>query len=76
TLITVLSLRFRPHAATLAQLFAIPASAIQAAQRRTWPILVQAGYPTELAGPQLKTPADLTANARAHGLELTTTHPS
>ena len=76
TLITVLSLRFRPHAATLAQLFAIPASAIQAAQRRTWPILVQAGYPTELAGPQLKTPADLTAYARAHGLELTTTHPS
>ena len=76
TLITVLSLRFRPHAATLAQLFAVPASAIQAAQRRTWPILVQAGYPTELAGPQLKTPTDLTAYARAHGLELTTTHPS
>ena len=28
-LITVLSLRFRPHAATLAQLFAVPASAIR-----------------------------------------------
>ena len=76
TLITVLSLRFRPHAATLAQLFAVPASTIQAAQRRIWPLLVQAGYPTELAGPQLKTPADLTAYARAHGIELTTTHPS
>ena len=37
TLITVLSLRFRPHAATLAQLFAVPAGTIQAAQRRTWP---------------------------------------
>jgi hypothetical protein len=76
TLITVLSLRFRPHAATLAQLFAVPAGTIQAAQRRTWPLLVQAGYPTELAGPQLKTLTALTAYARAHGLNLTTTHPS
>ena len=76
TLITVLSLRFRPHAAVLAQLFAVPASTIQAAQRRIWPLLVQAGYPTELAGPQLKTLTDLTAHARAHGIELTTTHPS
>ena len=76
TLITVLGLRFRPHAATLAQLFAVPASTIQAAQHRIWPLLVQAGYPTELAGPQLKTLTDLTAHARAHGIELTTTHPS
>jgi len=76
TLITLLSLRFRPHAAALAELFAVPAGAIQAAQHRIWPLLVQAGYPTELAGPQLKTPADLTAYARAHGIELTTTHPS
>ena len=76
TLITVLSLRFRPHAAAFARLFAVPAGAISAAQRRIWPLLIQAGYPTELAGPQLKTPADLTAYARAHGLELTTTHPS
>jgi hypothetical protein len=76
TLITVLSLRFRPHAATLAKLFAVPAATIQAARNRTWPLLVQAGYPTELAGPQLKTLADLTAYARAHGIELTTPHPS
>jgi DDE family transposase len=76
TLITVLALRFRPHAATLAQLFAVPAATIQAAQHRIWPLLVQAGYPTELAGPQLKTLTDLTAYARAHGIELTTTHPS
>jgi Rhodopirellula transposase DDE domain len=76
TLATVLALRFRPHAATLAQLFAVPASTITTAQRRIWPLLVQAGYPTELAGPQLKTLTDLTAHARAHGLELTTTHPS
>jgi hypothetical protein len=76
TLITVLSLRFRPHAAALAQLFAVPAATIQAAQHRIWPLLVQAGYPTELAGPQLKTLTELTAYARAHGLELTTTHPT
>jgi len=71
TLITVLSLRFRPHAAALAQLFAVPASAIKTAQRRIWPLLVQAGYPTELAGPQLKTLTDLTAYARARGITLT-----
>jgi len=76
TLITVLSLRFRPHAATLAQLFAVPAGTIQAARHRIWPALIQAGYPTELAGPQLKTLTSVTAYARAHGLELTTTHQS
>ena len=76
TLATVLALRFRPHAAALAQLFAVPAATIQAAQHRIWPLLVQAGYPTQLAGPQLKTLTELTAYARAHGLTLTTTHPS
>jgi hypothetical protein len=76
TLITVLSLRFRPHATALAELFTVPASAITTAQHRIWPLLLQAGYPTELAGPQLKTFTDLTAYAQAHGLNLTTTHPS
>jgi hypothetical protein len=71
SLATLLSLRFRPHAAALAQLFAVPASAIRTAQRRIWPLLVQAGYPTELAGPQLRTLTDLTAYARARGLTLT-----
>ena len=75
-LITLLSLRFRPHAAALAQLFAVPATAITTAHSRIWPLLVQAGYPTELAGPQLKTLTDLTAYAHANGLNLTTTHPS
>ena len=75
-LITLLSLRFRPHAAALAQLFAVPATAITTAHNRIWPLLVQAGYPTELAGPQLKTLTDLTAYAHANGLNLTTTHPS
>lgn len=55
---------------------AVPASTITKAQRRIWPLLVQDGYPTELAGPQLKTLDDLTAYARAHGLKLATTHPS
>jgi transposase len=70
TLITVLGLRFRPHTAALAQLFAVTPNAIRTAQRRTWPLLVQAGYPTELAGPQLKTLADLTSYAQDHGLTL------
>ena len=67
-LITLLSLRFRPHAAALAQLFAVPVPAITTAHSRIWPLLVQAGYPTELAGPQLKTLTDLTAYAHANGL--------
>ncbi len=71
TLITVTGLRFRPHAAALAQLFAVPVSTIRTAQRRTWPLLVRAGYPTELAGPQLKTLDDLTAYAHAQGITLT-----
>lgn len=49
TLITVLRLRFRPLPAVLAQLFAVPARAISTAQNRIWPLLVQAGYPTEPA---------------------------
>jgi len=71
TLITVLRLRFRPLPAALAELFAVPASAITKAQDRTWPLLIQAGYPTQPAGPQLKTLADLTAYAHAHGITLT-----
>jgi Rhodopirellula transposase DDE domain len=71
TLITVLGLRFRPLTATLAQLFAVSTSTIHSAQRRTWPLLVQAGYPTEPAGRPLKTLADLTAYAHTHGLTLT-----
>jgi hypothetical protein len=71
TLITVLRLRFRPLPAALAELFAVPASTINTAQNRIWPLLVQAGYPTQLAGPQLKTLTGLTAYAHAHGLTLT-----
>jgi transposase len=71
TLITVLRMRFRTLPAALTRLFAVPPNAIRTAQERIWPLLVQDGYPTELAGPQLKTLASLTAHARAHGLDLT-----
>jgi Rhodopirellula transposase DDE domain len=71
TLITVLSLRFRPLAATLAQLFAVPASTIRTAQHRIWPLLIQTGYPAQPAGSQLKTLTDLTTYAARHGLTLT-----
>jgi len=70
TLITVLRLRFRPLPATLAELFAVPPSAITTAQNRIWPLLVQAGYPTQPAGPPLKTLTDLTAYAQANGITL------
>ena len=75
TLVTVLRLRFRPLPATLARLFAVPAGTIQAAQNRTWPLLVQAGYPTEPAGPRLETIADLPGYASAHGLTITPRPP-
>jgi hypothetical protein len=70
-LITVLRLRFRLTAAALAALYAVTVSTIRTAQGRTWPLLVQAGYPTQPAGPQLKTLPELTAYARVHGITLT-----
>jgi len=76
TLITLLSLRFRLPAATLAQLLAVPLNAIRTAQRRIWPLLVQAGYSTEPAGPPLKTLTDLIAYAQAHGLTITPRSPA
>jgi hypothetical protein len=71
TLITILSLRHHPLPATLAQLFAVTPGTIIKAQNRTWPLLLQAGHPTEPAGPRLKTLTDLTAHAQAHGITLT-----
>jgi hypothetical protein len=71
TLITMLRLRFRPPHPVLADLFGVPPADITRAQRQIWPMLVQAGYPTEPAGPPLKTLTDLTSYAQAHGLSLT-----
>jgi hypothetical protein len=70
-LITVIRLRFRPPPPVLATLFGVSASAIIRAQRRIWPLLIQAGYPTHPASPPLKTLAALTAHAQAHGLTPT-----
>jgi transposase len=70
TLATVLQLRFRPPQPVLALLFGVPASTITRDQRRIWPLLVQAGYPTDPAGPRLTTLAGLTTYAQAHGLTL------
>ena len=54
TLVTVLSLRFRPHAATLAQLFAVPAGTIQAARSRTWQALSRPATPPNSQAPSSK----------------------
>jgi DDE family transposase len=70
-LITILRLRFRLTTAALASLYAVSASTVRTAQDHAWPLLVQAGYPTEPAGPQLKTLPELIAYARDHGITLT-----
>jgi hypothetical protein len=69
-LITILRLRFGTTATALASLYAISASTLKTAQDHAWPLLVQAGYPTEPAGPRLKTLPELTAYARHHGITL------
>jgi hypothetical protein len=70
-LITILRLRFQVTNAALARLYAVSASTIKTAQDHAWPLLVQAGYPTEPAGPRLKTLPELTAYTRDHGITLT-----
>ena len=70
-LITVLRLRFQTSAAALASLYHVSASTLKTAQDHAWPLLVQAGYPTEPAGPRLRTLPELTAYAREHGTDLT-----
>jgi hypothetical protein len=70
-LITVLRLRFQTSPAALASLYGVSASTLKTAQDHAWPLLVQAGYPTEPAGPKLKTLQELTAYAREHGIALT-----
>jgi Rhodopirellula transposase DDE domain len=70
-LITALKLRFRVRNTALASLYGVSATTIRTAQDHAWPLLVQAGYPTEPAGPRLKTLPELTAYARDHGLTIT-----
>jgi len=73
-LLTALRLRFGTTTAAVARLFGISASTAKTAQDHAWPLLVNAGYPTEPAGPQLKTLPELTAYARGHGITLTPRH--
>jgi hypothetical protein len=68
TLVTVLRLRFRLPQRVLAELLGVPDSVIIRAQRRIWPLLIQTGYPTEPAGPQITTLTALTTYAHAHSL--------
>jgi hypothetical protein len=70
-LITVLRLRFGTAPDALASLYAVSASTLKTAQDHAWPLLVHAGYPTEPAGPKLKTLPELTAYAQEHGIALT-----
>jgi hypothetical protein len=69
-LITVLRLRFGTTAAALARLYHVSPSTLKTAQDHAWPLLVQAGYSTEPAGPKLKTLGELTAYAQEHGIAL------
>jgi hypothetical protein len=70
-LITILKLRYRTRNTALAALCAVSASTISTALDHAWPLLVHAGYPTEPAGPKLKTLPELTAYAHDHGLDIT-----
>jgi transposase len=70
-LITILKLRYRTANPALAALYAVSASTISTALDHAWPLLVHAGYPTEPAGPRLKTLPELTAYAHDHGLDIT-----
>src|ERR1035437_5030443 len=53
--ITVLRLRYRITVTALAQLYGVSATTIRNAQDHAWPLLVRTGYPTETAGPTLRT---------------------
>ena len=55
----------------VARLWTVSASTIKTAQDHAWPLLVQAGYPTEPAGPRLRTLSDLTAYASDYGITFT-----
>jgi hypothetical protein len=68
-LVTLLRLRFRPPKPVLAELFGAAPNTITSAE--IWPLLTQAGYYIEPAGPRFTTLAGLTRYAQAHGLDLT-----
>jgi transposase len=70
-LVTVLRLRFRPLQAELATLFGVVTATIVKAEQQMRPLLAQCGPAIDPAGKRLRTLADLTAYAHAHGLVIT-----
>ena len=70
-LATVLRLRFRLPQPDLAELFGVVTGTIAKAERQARPLLEQHGHQIEPAPAPIKTLAELTAYASAHGVELT-----
>ena len=70
-LVTVLRQRFRTPQPVLAELFGVATGTIAKAERQARPLLEQHRHHTEPATTPIKTLADLTAHATAHGIELT-----
>jgi transposase len=70
-LVTVLRQRFGLPQHVLASLFGVVTGTIAKAERQARPLLEQYGHQVEPTGTPIKTLADLTAYASAHGIELT-----
>lgn len=70
-LITMLRQRFRLPRPELAELFGVVTGTIAKAERQARPLLEQHGHQIKPAPAPIKTLAELTAYASAHGVELT-----
>jgi hypothetical protein len=70
-LVTVLRQRFRTPQHVLAELFGVVTGTIAKAERQARPLLEQYGPQTKPAVKPIKTLAELTAHASAHGIDLT-----
>ena len=64
--------RFRLHQPDLAELLGVVSGIIAKAERQARPLLEQHGHHINPATAPIKTLAELTAYASAHGVELTT----
>ncbi len=70
-LVTVLRQRFRTPQHVLAELFGVVTGTIAKAERQARPLLEQYGPQIKPARKPIKTLAELTAYAAAHGVDLT-----
>ena len=70
-LVTVLRQRFRTPQHVLAELFGVVTGTIAKAERQARPLLGQYGLQIKPARKPIKTLAELTAYASAHGIDLT-----